>query len=81
MNKEEERTNYWPRVVREAQEYGGLTVERLAEKFGVSAREVYHWKAGRRRPTGMLAVMLYEFRCVVMSGTVVHCEQTGKLAV
>lgn len=79
MNKQEE-FNYWPRVVREAIRFGNLTVEALAEKLDVSPREVYYWQAGDRRPTGMIAVRLYEFRCVAMAGTTVHCEQTGNLA-
>ena len=80
MDKEEERSDYWPRVVREAQKYGGLTLQGLADFLRVSRREVCHWKAGDSRPTGMIAVRLYEYRCGVMSCTVCHSQQTGKSA-
>ena len=79
MDKKEELI-YWPRVVREAQKHGLLTLEDIAKYLGVTSRDVSHWKSGRSRPTGMVAVRLYEWRCTLMSGTTVHCQQTGNLA-
>lgn len=79
MNKEQEKL-YWPRVVREAQKFGHLTLQAIANYLGVTSRDVSHWKSGRSRPTGMVAVKLYEWRCTLMSGTVVHSQQTGKRA-
>jgi len=66
MNKEEER-EYWPRLVREAQKYGRLTVKELADALHVSERDVAYWKAGLRRPTGFVAVRFYQLRAKIIS--------------
>ena len=77
MNKEEER-EYWPRVIREIQKLSGMTIEQLAERIGLSEREISYLKAGRR-PTGIVAVRIYEIRCHLHRDTlrtVVHSVGT-----
>lgn len=56
MNDE---TEYWRRVIEELQALG-VTLERIAEHLGVSARQVSYWKRGQR-PTGILAIKLSLF--------------------
>lgn len=36
-----------------------LTGAQIANEVGVDQREVWRWKAGERRPMGMLAVKVY----------------------
>jgi predicted transcriptional regulator len=48
----------------------GITMQSLATLMGVSDRQVHHWKAGQQRPTGIVAVRLFEFR----RGIVLHTE-------
>ena len=74
VERPEERL-YWARVVREVQKLSGLTVDALALKLKVSPREVAYWKSGVRRPTGMVSIRLYEYRCHLYgdtSRTLVH---------
>lgn len=61
MNKTDERL-WWARCIREIQKLSGETLEELAERFGVSARDVTYWKCGKRRPNGINAVRVYEYR-------------------
>lgn len=90
VSHETER-EYWGRVVREVQRLSGLTLEQLGDKFGVSDRDISYWKAGERRPTGMVAVRFFEYRRellfhagkldttgFIIFGTIVH--GTGTIA-
>lgn len=73
MTKEEER-EYWARLVRETQRASGLTLEALADRLGVTPRDVSYWKSGDRRPTGLVAVKFFELRRDCILGTVVHVQ-------
>ena len=48
---------YWRRLIEELQ--GVMTIDEIAEAVGVENRQVYHWKAGERRPMGMKAIAVY----------------------
>lgn len=61
MNKAEERM-WWARCIREIQHMSGETVEDLSERLGVAVREVAYWKSGKRRPIGINAVRVFEYR-------------------
>lgn len=60
MNSNAER-EYWVKAVAEVLDATNLTVEALAEKMGVSTRQVYNWKEGTR-PCGLAAIRFYFYR-------------------
>ena len=61
MNKTDERL-WWARCIREIQKLSGETLEELADRWQVAVREVAYWKAGKRRPNGINAVRVFEYR-------------------
>lgn len=77
MDKEEEY-EYWARVIRETQRLSGMTLKELAGYLGVDQRSVKYWKSGKRRPMGLVALRLYEYRVELYRlGTVVHLQVRG----
>lgn len=77
MTKEEEY-EYWARLVREVQRYSGMTMQELANKLGVSLRDVVYWKSGERRPMGFVAVRFFELRRDIILRTTVRIQVTGE---
>ena len=67
MTKEEER-EFWARAILETLKASGLSVEKLAEALNVGARELRYWRSAQRRPTGIIAVRIYEFRKRIIEG-------------
>lgn len=61
MNCNEER-EYWMRVVDEVLTASGDTMEQLADRVKASPRQVYRWKFHGERPTGLVAIRLFEYR-------------------
>lgn len=72
MNENRER-DYWRRAVQEVLEASGLTLEELADKMGVTPRQVANWRRGQR-PTGIVAVRFFEYRKTLLVGIVLHCN-------
>ena len=60
MNNNSERA-YWIHAVAEVLDATPLTIEALAERMGVTVRQVYHWKEGVR-PSGLAAIRFYFYR-------------------
>lgn len=57
MTPEEEK-EYWKRLVNDLQDV--MTIAEIADSLGIEDdRQVWRWKAGERRPMGIMAVRVY----------------------
>lgn len=76
MTKEEEK-QYWRRVIGDVQR-AGYTLAELAKMLQVEVRLVTSWREGHR-PTGLLAVRLYELRRTIVMAelTITSPSATG----
>lgn len=77
MNQNNER-EYWQRALKEVLDATGETAEQLAERMGVSVRQVENWKSGQR-PSGIVAIRFWAYRKEILEVRIVM-HGTGSMA-
>ena len=75
----EQEQAYWRCVIEALQEV--MTIAQIAEEIEVNDRQVWRWKSGEDRPTGMKAIHLYRLhveRCPTRQCPLRHSEEENE---